>query len=357
MSYSVGSLVPLEALQVSVFEAFETAPEAARAQRIPFMEFVYSPENRGNLEQLVSPGNGKTRIVEINYMRDFGDSAIETDVSNPDCSTGSLHEDQYYRYEIDTSSNRRIPTTFTRANLEKSLHESGEYLGKVLMLQMLKAEEAVAAKSATEFLTLVGRWADTVESNYTVESDALRVETLQSGSNYALAPFTWEIISDALMLTNYNGTPYIFGGNTLNNYLRRTLASGNQNTTGVDFRSMAELYGVGTAYDKFITSASGDNDLSYVIQPGAVQLLTYTAQDWKSGVPIQEGSNYVQMTMLTPRLGIPVDVMMTDNCGSITVSTTATTKLVGLPSDLYNDEGEFDGVTHVNKIEVNNTAP
>ena len=49
-------------------------------------------------------------------------------------------------------------------------------------------------------------------------------------------------------------------------------------------------------------------------------------------------------------------IVMSDNCGTISVIGYANTKLVGLPTDLFKVGDEYRGVVYVNKIKVTNAA-
>ena len=64
----------------------------------------------------------------------------------------------------------------------------------------------------------------------------------------------------------------------------------------------------------------------------------------------QLGANYAKMRVNSPRTGIAYDIVMSDNCGTISVLGYANTKLVGLPTDMFAVGDEYRGVTFVNKI-------
>lgn len=356
MSYTAGSLISAPNLQQSIFSVFETAPAVDSTKPVTHLQWTYSPINRGGLEVQVSPGRGKIRTVEVTYMADLNDNDILSDQSNPVCTGGTVEADRSQLYQIDTTENRQVKKGFSRTDLESSLKDNPMYMEELLMKMMLQIERAVAEKTATELVTLKGEWSDEVTSGgYTVTSTYLEVETLQASSNYALAPFGMQIIQDALALNGNNGTPFIFGGNALANYYRRLIAGGSADH-GTDLGRMAELYGIAAVHDPFVRAALADNNKSLAIMPGVTQLLTYTATEWREGMPLViEGSNYAQRRLVTPRVGLPVDVTVSDNCGTVTISVTATTKLVGLPTDLFNANNEYDGVTFVNGIIVANS--
>lgn len=62
------------------------------------------------------------------------------------------------------------------------------------------------------------------------------------------------------------------------------------------------------------------------------------------------------MTVFSPRTGLPIDIILKDDCGTIHIIGYAVVELVGLPSDLFAVGDEYRGVKYVNKILVTNPA-
>jgi hypothetical protein len=67
------------------------------------------------------------------------------------------------------------------------------------------------------------------------------------------------------------------------------------------------------------------------------------------------GANYAKFIMFSPRTGLPIDIVLKDDCGTISVVGYANTKLVGLPTDMFASGDEYRGVTFVNKLLVTNS--
>lgn len=354
MSYIIADLVNYANLQSGIETAFTFAPNPNTAQGVPMLTWLYSPANRGNLEMLVSPGKGKTRTVELNYMQEFADSSIETDVANPTCATGSVHPDNYQTYTIDTTDNVSKPFTITRADLETAFRDNENYVNEIILNLMYLIERGVATKTATEALTLAGNWHTDVSEAYTVSSDFLVLKTLKDSDPTIMQPFTMEDLTMALQMTGYAQPPVVFGGVKLTQYARRIIA-GATGDFGVDLAKMVQLYGIGATYDHYMKSAFSNQTDAMAFHPGAAQLLTYVAAPWRDGMPyVTEGSNYTQVSLFSPRTGIPMDLLIKDDCGTVTFRVTATTKLVGLPTDYFNASNGFDGVTFVNKVRITN---
>lgn len=355
MSYLAGSLRDASNVQVALFDAFENLPNVNSVQQVPHLSWTYSDANRGSLEMRVSTGGGQVKTVEVGYFAEIAESAVSSDVANPVCTTGDTEVDRWETYEIDTTENRSAARTFSRTDLVKAIRSNPDYVFQVINMLMFAVEKAVAAKTATEAVALAGAWHDDVESIYTVTSDELTLPTLDAADAFRMAPFTLEDIQTALEITGYTAQPVIFGGATLPKYIKRMLA-GATGDTGIDLMKMLEVYGIGASRDKYIKDALSSENKNLAFLPGATQLLTYTASEWTDGIPmVDAGSNYEMARMIAPRTGIPMDVHVFDNCGQITFRVTATTKLVGLPSDMFSEGNGHADVTFVNKITIDNS--
>lgn len=358
MSYVSGSLRALANLQTEIGAMFDNVPDVSAVQQVPFLQWLYSPINRGQLETTVS-GSGKVKTVEVNYMQEIAASDVASDVANPVCSTGELREDSFETYTIDTTENRAVASTFSRTDLVNALQDNPQYVAKIVLQMMYAIEKAVAQKSAEEAVTFVGQWHDDVASatGLTVNgNNQLVVETLQASSSYTPVAQTLQLIQTALEVTGYQGVPYIFGGGTFVNYMRQIVAAGSGANYGLDLGQMASAYGLSAVRDKYVKDALGSENEFLMIQPGALQLLTYTAAEWRNGMPlVTDGANYAQVRLVTPRVGLPVDLIVVDNCGQITYRMIATTKVVGLPTDMFNPENGHNGVTFVNEGLVTNS--
>lgn len=359
MSYTAGSLVTANDVQTRLEDVFQNAPDSFVAQKVPMLEYIASPQNRGDLTMTVSPGGGKVKTVSVIYQQEINEAAVASDVTNPNCDTGSVHPEVYQDYTIDTTANRASTFSIARTDLDDALTANPAYIEKTLLNHIYAVEKAVASKTATEVVALTGSYNAEVNNmtGYTVTNNQLVVETLQASSNYALAPFAAQQINTAFMMSGFQG-PYVgFGGNMLPDYMMRAVAGGTGDI-GTNFARMVELYGFSATYDTYARSALGGYDETLFIMPGAVQLLYYTAAGWKDGAPgviAPEHANYWQTTIVSPRTGIPMDLIVTDNCGTLTYKVIATTKAVGLPTDMFDPSGNFDGVTGVFQVKVTNS--
>jgi hypothetical protein len=90
-------------------------------------------------------------------------------------------------------------------------------------------------------------------------------------------------------------------------------------------------------------------------QLGSLVMLYYTSSGWSDGMPAEWniGSTYANRTIIG-RTGLPMDLNISDNCGDVTITVTATTKVVALPDDMYAAGDDYEGVNGLNSIKVTN---
>ena len=110
-------------------------------------------------------------------------------------------------------------------------------------------------------------------------------------------------------------------------------------------------------YDQKFEAINGVNR-AVVIKPGALQMLYWTYAGWADGVaaPFNPSNTGFKTVVFGMRTGLPFDLTVAESdCGStINIILTATTKLVGLPNDMYQDSDIYDGNVGVNEILVTN---
>ena len=78
---------------------------------------------------------------------------------------------------------------------------------------------------------------------------------------------------------------------------------------------------------------------------GYLFLFWYSGADQGLGmVQVLEGANYRKMTIQDPQSGLPIDLVISDNCGNVSITARAVAKVVALPSDLFASGDNMAGV-------------
>ena len=104
-------------------------------------------------------------------------------------------------------------------------------------------------------------------------------------------------------------------------------------------------------YDNAVAVAAGGDEFSWAVSNGALQVIEYNQWD---GIFALSDSNESYGTIQSPATGINYDLFMAHSCGTISVSLTATTKVIALPADMYQTGDRLDGVLGFAPIEVVN---
>lgn len=355
MSCLASSYVGCATLQADLTTYFNTCGAEMIREPMPFAEFITSPLNNNGLQQVISPGAGKVRSVELKYQARIPETEVvenDSDLCSCDTTRGNCSQ----TYTLDPDENLSICEKITAADLRNICEPNSEFI----MRKVAHLVDAMERRSATEIVQeasfLTGSWNTSEVPNVNV-SDQLVVKTKKDGDAFTLNPFAMPEIDFALAATGYCAPTPIFAGRELYQYYRG-LQAGCCADSGVDLSAMLSLYGKAVMYDPRVASTiSGGQNAGLILQPGAVALLTWNEFGWNAGIPLpfNEGSNYARTLIVSPRLGLPMDVIVKDECpGTLTITISVVIKLVNLPSDIFPVGDKYRGVNFFNELLVTN---
>ncbi len=319
----------------------------------PFLQFVNNQVKTAGIKQVINPSPAKKKTVNLLYRQPL----VHTDIDQTDstnCTTGDDLGNMLEEYTIDTADGgdwNGLNATFALSQLHCIDEPFEVFFAKELARLVDGVDAKVSYKTATTLATLSGTWADDVEATYTVTANRLQVDYQDSSNNYNPSRF-YEVM-DAVTMNGFGSNVAMFGGAKLHGLARHALA-GCCTSNGVELQQLWGQFGFASVYDRDVATALGSGSAySVITKPGAVALLTFNEAGWKNGVSlIQGGSNYIQFSIVSPKTGTPMDVLVTDACKAVTISVRACTKLVGLPTDLFQSNDNFSGVKFVNKLQA-----
>lgn len=348
MSYVSSDYVQCEAIQAMLNEQFELG--ATPLEAMPFLEAVLATQKANGITQSVYDGVGKVKTVKVVYDQRLPEGAVTDSSGARTCTTTTETFDNYTSYTIDPTQWLRADEKFEIANLATVCTEDVQSMYAKKIAKVIDVlERKVATQTASEVTGLFGEWGSLVADDNA--SDELEISTFISAAAKTIDYTAMSDLDIALMQTGYTLPPIIVGGTTLYAYGKH-INAGCCSTTGVDVMEMSNQFGKAFLYDKRVATALGDNNKSIVFQPGALALLYYNEAPTNPAF----GGNYVKFRVNSPRTGLPIDITISDNCGTISIIGYANTKLVGLPLDMFAVGDEYAGVTFVNKIKVVNPA-
>ena len=338
-------------MQVALGTAFNKF--ASTFEPLPFLEYLNSDPNRSNITSMITRPQGKLINVDVTYWRRRAEASLLANQPNPVCSGGDIDPDATETYQLDSSINIQDIEKTTIGDLERHCTSNPQYFADLIARLVDNVERGVATKSATEAAALIGSWA----SNVTADAN----NNLVVATKFADLTQNPAFIGDiklATMKTNYVGGALVFADTLMYRAYMDALV-GCCTDSGIDVSATLASYGIATMYDYRVetamaASAQGSNT-SLITQNGALALLYHTRSGWTDGMPMdwKIGSDYAFRTIFG-RTGTPLDLTVSDNCGEVTIAVTATTKVVGLPQDMYKSGDRFEGVTGVNSAKVTN---
>ena len=325
-------------------------PSNSLVEQFPLASFLRSPENMTGLAQTIYAGKGKVRKVELTYSQRILESAV-TEGETDFCTATEKEGECLEYYDIDTTDNQTIKRTFDQEDYQRSCKDPETYVIDAIAKMVDVQERAIATRITNRAVALKGTWGSEVSTT----NDELVVKTLKDGS---VDPYPWtmEDIDEALLKSGYCDGVFIGGDSELWKYFRR-MQSGCCYDGGVDLGDLFNRFGKAIAYDRRVATALGATK-SFVVQRAALQVIYWVKAGWTSGMPIdvQAGADFVNTMIVSPRLGIPMDMYMKYVCpGVIHIAISAVTDVVGLPLDIFNvNDTLFRGVNYTSVIKVTN---
>ena len=104
MSYLSNALVACETLQGRLEDFWQVTDANGADENMPLAEFLASPTNRRNIQQLILPGQGKKRKVRVTYFQRLTEDIVEDDVANPNCEASDKYGNLSTDYEMPDSN-------------------------------------------------------------------------------------------------------------------------------------------------------------------------------------------------------------------------------------------------------------
>lgn len=349
MSYLSSDYIQCETIQKMLDDEFAVC-NVLSLDPMPALEAILSTQVASGISQSVSDGMGKVKTVKVVYERRLLETDVTSGSGSRACTTSNQSFNSYQTYTIDpdvwleasekfkTSELATVCTDDARSMIQKKISKIVDVL-----------ERKVATQTASQLAGMVGKWSSSVTANASYE---LELATLVSSATKVLDPFAWGKLDIAFSKTGYCNSPIIVGGSDLYEFARVSNA-GCCSTTGVDIAAVYNTFGKAVMYDKRVEIALGNAaNKSIAFMPGSLALIHYNEATQVPNI----GSNYVSFKVFAPRTGLPIDITVNDTCGVISILGFVNTKLVSLPTDLFSNTDEYNGVNYVNKIKVVNPA-
>lgn len=315
-------------------------------------QFLFSPINTNNkLRQVVAPGNGKLRSVDLIYSPRIPAGDVSTSINRESCVSVTPRGELSANYTMDTNQGVEIEWKIIAENLKTHCQANEDYFNQ----EMLRSMSALTRRmdiilAAQSFLLLgnFGKGEDNVVG---------KIKTIATRRSVALGgglsdDFITEI-QYAAMNAGYCANPFILGfGEIFKSFTKLAAACCADN--GMNVAVLAQSLGLTGSFipDSNIKDVLGANGDFLMFDPGAVQVLTYNAFEGY-GLEIDQPT-FMQRVIVDPRTGIPYDLQVKFDCGYWHFRLSVAFKAVGVPTDQFFIGDRFYGTTGVNEFKITN---
>lgn len=359
MSYANSVMTACPDFQALLADYHKGCEPSFFREPMPFWDFVWSDINTTGLQQIIVPGdNGKVRnVVLLHEQRLLESEATTVSSCDLNCTATAKRGDISTSYTIN-------PCDAVEAS---ELMEAKDFLyncennPSVVARKIQRLIDVVIRKLATRLVnravTLRYKWAAGIDA--TTSSNWMIVKTQKDGSIDPM-PNTWQDIRFAMQQSAFCDLPtVIIGGAKLHKYAG-LMESGCCTTAGWDIGDIFNRYGQAVLYDKRVNNAIG-SEYAWVIQAGSLKPLYFVLNNnqVQEGGKLKlglegSGGNYLKGVLADMRSGFPVDVLLSDNCGKMSIIVRGNADIKGSPLDLFPTGDDYDGVTGFAGIKVQN---
>jgi hypothetical protein len=358
MSYMTSALVPCQTLQADLAAVWQEEIANGADEMTPLEDVLMSAANNRQISQLMSPGGGNKRTVELKYTPRLLESDVQDNYAVPTCTSTNKSGEFSSTYDMpDTYIG--ADENFEAEDFTNWCGDNGQRFTSRLAAMADAIERKVATQHADEFALLAGNWGTglfttgNAVGNVNTSNEYVMATLLSGGT--AADPTGLTKLRIARMKAGLMDTVGI-GGTTMWEYMER-LAQGCCANSGDDLTAAINRNGLNYAYDSRLEDALGSANKFMLYRLGSVVPLFYTRNRWADGFQPQVGSNYLKTVINGPRYGTPMDLTITDDCASgISVILTVSTKLIAVPNDQFQTGDKYFGRNGVAKVLITNPS-
>ena len=334
-------------IQAELTAYFQTCDSAMLREPMPFFDFLWSDINVGGIQQVIHPANGKVKTVELRYDKRLSeDSVDEVSSCNSTCDSKTNRTDYVQTYSIDPCEKLQISEAMSADQFSYACQSNDMIVAKKIQLMIDALVRKMATRLTNQASGMLGNWAN---DTYNLCSSQWLATQLWNGT--APNPMAMADIDFAMQNTGFCGTTAIFAGQEMYRY-SRAINAGCCTQNGVDISQITAQYGKAILYDYRVNNALG-HYTSVVLQAGSLIPIYYVQNNSSLMQGIAQvtgnqnamiGTNYYKTVIQDPQSGMPMDLTIADNCGTISIVIEANATLITLPS-LYDGDDRLYGVT------------
>lgn len=352
---SIATLISCPEIQAQLLEVWVNDPSIKR-EDLPLTELLLSPFNVGDnkLQKVVSPGNGKSRLVDLIYTPRQLESAVSSSTGHDDCVSSNVPTELSKQYDVGTDY-FQVDRIMPMDQLRYKCEQDDQYMAKLIMGMMDQLGRKIESHNFEQLFLLKGEFSTDIASVGTVDgSDDFAVATVIPST----VNFNFDLLQKVPTATKYSGysmPPILIGGAKLQMYLEAAKA-GCCAASGINIAEIYSQYGLAAINSYRADASFGGADHFLSMEPGAVQLISWNEYEGIQGINTVDTEIYKQTILIDPKNGMKYDFKANMDCnGKWSFFLRCYSKLAGLPNDLYNSADRLEGVTFVNGFKIVNS--
>jgi len=308
-----------------------------------------SGARQGKLQSTVSPGNSKSRRVEVVYSPRLTEDGTMINTGRDNCSTDEKIGETSVIYDVGDNYIQR-ETSINMMELRYTCEENTARIAREIMMLI---DVVGRTRETLLFQSLLLQYGNYANDYPGVTNKILAVETKYSDGRYNVDAF--ENLGTAARWNAYCRQPFVIGGVNWGKYMRATNA-GCCSKDGINVADLAAQYGMMFS-ESYRADAEWGLDYAMMLDPGAVQLLEWLEFEGPAGVTVFGTENFKAFTVVDPRSGARYDVKIVVDCNlTMNIFVRSYFKLVTLPQDMFYTEDRLAGVNFVNRLHIVNPS-
>ena len=363
MSYQTETLLPCQDIQGRLEDLWKTPSFPGADDKMPFSDMLNSQINRYPIQtELVKRGAKQHDVVVTYFPRLTEDLVGEQSATDITCVQTAKYGNISRTYtppDTALSSGEVIAV----ADLVRFCGDNPAYFEMVVARHIDVVRRKLATQQAQEAVLLNGTWGNGLftTGNSPGQVNASNQYVWATRKSAALGgnpdPEAWADLRMAFDDVGAGANLFLAGGKTGRSYFNASMI-GCCTDGGMDLGEAMNRWGLAYAYDQRLTAALGDTNEFIALEPGNIVPIYFTMAPWKDGVnPVfVDTANYKLVAITDPMTGVPMDLVVSDNCGEISITVSTASKLINLPTDFYSTPDPYSGKNGVFQVLITNPA-
>lgn len=346
---TVSGFINCPELQVQLNMLFANVEPETVTEPLVFTGFLLSDANLSGsrqmqLKDMVSPGGGKKRRVQVVYSPRIPEASVKSNTGDTNCVADPVVGEVDEIYEIGEDY-EQIDWQIDPRDLSERCEDNTVFVARKLAQYMNVMDRRMESIYVNTLPSINGKYAVGVPN---VTSDILQVQTRNADGNYSSSAFVDP--KTAATYSAYATPPVILGGMQWGKYVRETNA-GCCSAEGLDWAALAAQYGFAFLETYRADDAMGQGG-AMMMAGGAVQLLEYMEYEGLSNLDM---GVLRQMVIMSPITGQRYDLKIYIDCnGVFNFFLRKHYRLVTLPNDVFYPGDRLYGVNFVNELQIVN---